>query len=152
MELKTLVLRTGRLILPVCVALLGARECQGASTLRVPRISHPPKIEDFEGMKPTGAAAELQHVTDFIQNQPSDGQPATDRTDAYLGYDQSNLYVVMVCWDKHNGVRADLTRREPSTPFDSDDYVEVTLDTFRDQRHALVFECRRKSKPGRDAR
>ncbi|MCU1271940.1 MAG: hypothetical protein JWN74_3234 [Acidobacteriaceae bacterium] len=44
-----------------------------------------------------------------------------------LGYDDTNLYVVMACWDdKHVGVRASLTRREPSTPFDSDDYIEFT--------------------------
>jgi hypothetical protein len=85
------------------------------------------------------AASELQRVSGFIQNQPSDGKPATEPTDAYLGYDQRNLYIVMVCWQK-NGVRADLTRREPATPFDSDDYVEITLDTFQDERHAFVFD------------
>ena len=87
-----------------------------------------------------GPAAELQKVTDFIQNQPSDGKPATERTDAYLGYDESNLYVVLVCFDSHHAVQANLTRREPSTPFDSDDYVEIVLDTFQDQRHAFIFD------------
>ena len=86
-----------------------------------------------------GAASELERVTSFIQNQPSDGQPATEPTDAYLGYDERNLYIIMVCWQK-KGVRADLTRREPATPFDSDDYVEITLDTFRDERHAFIFD------------
>jgi hypothetical protein len=91
-------------------------------------------------MAPQGAAAELQRVTDFIQNQPSDGKPATERTDAYLGYDESNLYVVLVCFDSNHRVRASLTRREPSTPFDSDDYIEIVLDTFQDQRHAFLFD------------
>ena len=30
--------------------------------------------------------------------------------------------------------------RGRATPFDSDDYIEVTLDTFQDQRHAFVFD------------
>jgi hypothetical protein len=116
-------------------------DCQGAATsIKIPRISAAPKLEDFEGMAPSGAAAELQQVTGFIQNQPSDGKPGTERTDAYLGYDESNLYVVLVCFDSHNHVQANLTRREPSTPFDSDDYVEIVLDTFQDQRHAFVFD------------
>ena len=51
-------------------------------------------------MAPHGAAAGLERVTGFMQNQPSDGKPATERTDAYLGYDQRNLYIVMVCWQK----------------------------------------------------
>ena len=105
-----------------------------ATTIKVPRISHAPRLEDFEDMAPQGVATELQRVTNFIQNQPSDGKPATERTDAYLGYDASNLYVILVCWDGNHGVQANLTRREPSTPFDSDDYVEIVLDTF----HASV--------------
>ena len=115
--------------------------CEAASTsIKIPRINHSPRLEDFDGMAPSGAAQELQRVAEFIQTEPSDGKPATERTDAYLGYDDSNLYVVMVCFDSHHGVRADLTRREPSDPFDSDDYVEITLDTFQDQRHAFVFD------------
>lgn len=114
--------------------------CSDAPSLKVPRVSHAPKLEDFAGMQPQGAALELQKITDFIQNQPSDGKPGTERTDGYLGYDQSNFYIVLVCWDSKHDVRANLTRREPSTPFDSDDYVEVTLDTFQDQRHGFVFD------------
>jgi len=115
--------------------------CQGAATsINIPRISHAPKLEDFEDMEPQRAAKDLRQVTGFIQNQPSDGKPATERTDAYLGYDDTNLYVVLVCWDSHNRVQANLTRREPSTPFDSDDYAEIVLDTFQDQRHAFIFD------------
>ena len=138
------------LILP-CAAFLLATVCpvvcEGATELKIPRVSHPPKLEDFEAMAPSGAATELQRVTGFIQNQPSDGKPATERTDAYLGYDQSNMYIVLVCWESDpHGVRANLTRREPlstissSSAFDSDDYVEITLDTFQDQRHGFLFD------------
>ena len=71
--------------------------CQGAATsIKVPRVSHAPRLEDFEDMAPQGAATELQRVTDFIQNQPSDGKPGTERTDAYLGYDESNLYLSLI--------------------------------------------------------
>jgi len=124
----------------ILLAVAGSKVCAAAPSLRIPRVNRAPKIEDFEDMTPHGAALELQRVTDFRQNQPSDGEPGTDRTAGFVGYDQLNLYVVLVCWDQQNGVRADLTRREPSQPFDSDDYVEVKLDTFRDQRHAFVFD------------
>ena len=133
--------------LAACVAATRAQVPGPPPTLKIPRISQPPKLEDFETMHPTGAGMALQHVTGFIQNQPSDGKPATERTDGYIGYDDSSLYLVMVCWDDlHRGVRGSLTRREPSaslqnsSPFESDDYVEFTLDTFHDQRHAFVFD------------
>lgn len=73
---------------------------RAATTLSVPRVINAPRLEDFEDMAPHGAAAGLERVTGFMQNQPSDGKPATERTDAYLGYDQRNLYIVMVCWQK----------------------------------------------------
>ncbi len=92
-------------------------------------------------MAPHAAAHELARVTGFVQQQPSDGQAATQRTDAYLGYDSVNLYIAFLCWDESAGaVRGHLTRREPSTPFDYEDYVEITLDTFHDERHAFVFD------------
>lgn len=116
------------------------------TVLNIPRITNPPKIEDFDGMVPDANVRELARADKFIQRTPSDGKPATERTEAYLGYDQQNLYVIALCWDRSHSVRASLTRREPgnpnnnSAPFDSDDYVEITLDTFQDQRHAFVFD------------
>jgi Domain of unknown function (DUF5916) len=92
-------------------------------------------------MAPHGAGTQLRKISDFTQNQPSDGKPPTQRTDAYLAYDDTNLYMVFVCWDNNpHGVRGHMTRREPSQPFDNDDYIEITLDTFRDQRHGFVFD------------
>ena len=125
----------------------GSKPSLALTSVNVPRVKQAPRLKDFEDMAPHGAAEELQKISGFIQNQPSDGKPGTERTDAYLGYDQQNFYIVMVCWDRH-GVRADLTQREPaansfqqsSTPFAADDYVEITLDTFDDERHAFVFD------------
>ena len=113
--------------------------CHATTSVVVPRVNQASKLEDFEGMTPKGAAVQLQHVTSFIQNHPFDGKQPTERSEAYLGYDQTNLYIVLLCWDHEHGVRSSLTRREPPTtnhdnrPFDSDDYVEITLDTFQDQ-------------------
>src|SRR4051794_1529466 len=92
-------------------------------------------------MVPTGAALQLQQIATFTQSYPYDGKPPTQKTHAFLGYDDNNLYVVLTCFDKNpRNIRAQMSRREPSTPFDADDYIELTLDTFHDQRHALVFD------------
>ncbi len=126
--------------------MLAMRAFAADTVLRIPRITRAPKLEDFEAIAPAKAVEQLAHVDTFIQKNPSDGKPATERTEAYLGYDQQNLYVIMLCWDSKHGVRASLTRREPgnpnnsSVPFESDDYIEITLDTFQDQRHAFVFD------------
>jgi hypothetical protein len=122
------------------LCLLSAPAAFAAGNVRIPRVSTPPRIQDFENMTPHGSATQLAKVDGFIQQYPSDGQPATQRTEVYLGYNSANLYVIWVCWDKNpHAMRGHLTRREAVTPPD-DDYVELTLDTFHDQRHGFLFD------------
>ena len=103
--------------------------------IHIPLLTRPPKLEEFESMHPE--RPDMFKITGFIQKDPVDGSEPTQHTDVYIGYDHQNLYVVWVCFDKEpNKIRAHLSRRE--NIFD-DDYVEITLDTFHDQRHGLVF-------------
>ncbi len=104
----------------------------------IPRISSSPQLEDFLAMKPSPAwGGKLAKIDHFIQRIPSDGEPASQRTEAYLGYDEKNLYAVFICFDSDpQKVRARLSRREDI--FD-DDTVEVMLDTFHDHRRAYAF-------------
>ena len=91
----------------------------------LPRVSHAPNIGDFDGMAPHGNALELPKITEFIQQSPSDGQPASKRTDVFMGYDENNIYFVWPCFDDPRHIRPQLQRREA---------------TFHDQRHAFVFD------------
>src|SRR5256714_443734 len=100
---------------------------------RIPRVYRAPQLEDFLENRPR--EAELT-VTDFRQNTPGDGTPATESTTAYLSYDDKNLYAVFVCHDEEGQVRAHLSKREAS---DQDDGVGVLLDTFRDFHRAYFF-------------
>ncbi|MFQ5778494.1 MAG: carbohydrate binding family 9 domain-containing protein, partial [Terriglobia bacterium] len=106
--------------------------------LIIPRVSRPPALEDFLTMKPNGKAeGQLAKVEGFLQREPSDGAPATQRTEAYIGYDDKNLYVVFVCFDQEpEKIRARMVPRENIF---GDDLVEVMLDTFHDQRRAFGF-------------
>ena len=107
-------------------------------SLSIPRLERAPSLDDFLSMQPQGdAALRMAKVTGFTQRNPHDGEPVSEPTDAYLGYDQKNLYVVFVCFDDPGKVRARLSRREDI--FD-DDQVEVILDTFHDRRRAYAFQ------------
>src|SRR6185295_2793804 len=100
---------------------------------RIPRVGKAPKLEEFLNAQPR--EAELA-VDTFRQYIPGDGSPATEKTTAYLSYDDKNLYVVFVCHDTSGLVRAHLSKRED---IDQDDMVGVLLDTFRDHHRAYVF-------------
>ena len=106
--------------------------------LTIPRLSQAPALENFLNMRPEGeVAASMAKVSGFIQRNPHDGQPASQKTEAYLGYDDKNLYAVFVCFDDPAKVRAHMSRREDV--FD-DDTVELIVDTFHDRRRAYAFQ------------
>jgi len=110
----------------------------GPPAILIPRLSRGPSVDDFITMKPLGEVAQqMVKVTGFVQRVPHDGAAVSQRTEAYLGYDQKNLYVVFVCFDDPGKVRARKSRREDVT---DDDTVEIMLDTFHDRRRAYAFQ------------
>ncbi|MGH9813452.1 MAG: DUF5916 domain-containing protein, partial [Candidatus Acidiferrales bacterium] len=120
----------------VCV--VGPLNGAEAPTVTIPRVERAPELADFLEMKPNAEmAGKLAKVQGFIQQTPSDGQPSTQYTEVYLGYDDANLYLVFVCFDSEPGkIRA---RMSPRENIFSDDIVEVMLDTFKDERRAYAF-------------
>jgi hypothetical protein len=104
--------------------------------MNIPRLSAPPRLEDFAGMRGVDRGG-MSKVDGFVQRHPRDGEPAGQRTEVYAGYDDDNLYFIFVAHDTEpEAIRARMSRRES---FGGDDSVAVLLDTFRDQRRAYVF-------------
>ncbi|MEX2131860.1 MAG: DUF5916 domain-containing protein [Pseudohongiellaceae bacterium] len=104
----------------------------------IPQLSEEPQLQDFIGMTPASdLARQMARVSDFIQREPSDGREPSQRTDVYLGYDQDNLYAVFLAFDSNPAqIRANLASREN---IGGDDSVELSIDTFNDQRTAYTF-------------
>ena len=111
----------------------------GPPALTIPRLQRAPALEDFLNMQPEGdIALQMAKVTGFTQRNPHDGEEVSEQTDAYLGYDQKNLYVVFVCFDDPGKVRGRMSVREDIY---DDDQVEIILDTFHDRRRAYAFQA-----------
>lgn len=108
-------------------------------TLTLRRLEPAPKLEDFLEMGQDPQVAErMTKVSGFIQREPSDGEPSSQLSEVYLGYDDENLYAVFVAFDREpDKVRARMTRRENVDR--DDDLVTVRIDTFNDERRAFVF-------------
>jgi hypothetical protein len=110
----------------------------GLPSLTIPRLPSAPSLEDFLGMRPAGETAlQMVKVTGFMQRSPHDGVGVSEQTEAYLGYDEKNLYAVFVCFDDPRQVRARMSRRED---IHDDDQVEIILDTYHDHRRAYAFQ------------
>ena len=126
------------IVLSLPGALFAAPAPPTFAQVTIPRLSRPPLLEDFLEMKPSPAwEGKFAKVDQFIQRVPRDGEPVSQRTEAYLGYDDKNLYTIFICFDNDpQNIRARLSRREDV--FD-DDTVELLLDTFHDHRRAYAF-------------
>src|SRR6185437_15526723 len=97
---------------------------QRADATSSPLIDGPLHLSDFPNMQPRpDLRVKLASVSNFIQNQPVDGQPATEATVVWSAHTLSTLYFVFICHDRHpNLIRGHLARRENIL---SDDSVAI---------------------------
>lgn len=77
-------------------------------------------------------------VGNFVQSEPQDGQPATERTEVRLAFDDATLYIAASCFDSDpagivvNDIRKDFRVGDQ-------DSFEVIIDTFLDRRNGYLF-------------
>jgi len=78
-------------------------------------------------------------VDDFVQQEPAEGEPATERTVVRLLYDASALYLGVEAYDSApEEVIATEMRRDSLRLLDEDNF-QVILDTFHDRRSGYMF-------------
>ncbi len=111
----------------------------GTLRVSVPFMASAPRLEDFAADAPTSPLVQrMLRISDFIERYPDDGSATTEPTVAYLGYTHEFLYIAFRCKDDDpGGIRAHMLQRDSLS---DDDFVEVFLDTFHDNRRAFVFK------------
>jgi len=78
-------------------------------------------------------------ITDFIQQEPAEGAPATERTEVRVVYNGSSLFIGVRAFDSsHEPPRATEMRRDANRIMEEDNF-QVILDTFMDTRTAYMF-------------
>ena len=83
---------------------------------------------------------QVQSMSDFIQNDPVEGAPATERTEVWLLFDDDNVYVVARCWEtRPDRIIANEMRRD-NIRVVRDDNFAWSFDTFYDRRNVVMFE------------
>ena len=76
--------------------------------------------------------------TDFTQQDPSEGAPATERTEVRVLVGRGNLFISVICFDTDpSRIIASQSRRD-ATLTDVDSII-VALDTFNDSQNAFIF-------------
>jgi uncharacterized protein DUF5916/cellulose/xylan binding protein with CBM9 domain len=114
-----------------------ARDDQGRMTIRAVPVSSPLRID---GQIDEAAYTSAEPFSDFIQMEPSGGQPATEKTDVWLFFDAHNVYVTMRAWESQPDRAVANEMRRDSNNIRMGDCVGFSLDTFYDRRNAFQFE------------
>src|SRR5262249_41519565 len=94
---------------------------------------------DLNGALDEAAWNRAEPATDFIQQDPDNGQPATEATEVRILYDATALYLGVKCFDSEPEKWLGYQRRRDQ-PLDADDRFMWTIDTYLDARTAYYFE------------
>ena len=106
----------------------------GRPTLRPTRTEIRP---DIDGRLDDLVWRNALRITEFVQESPLEGAPATEDTEVWISYDSQNLYVAVHAHYEDPGImRATRVDRDESW---RDDNFTVYFDPFLDQQRAYAF-------------
>jgi Domain of unknown function (DUF5916) len=76
-------------------------------------------------------------ISEFVQREPADGEPPSQRTDVRVAFDETAVYVAVRAFDTEpHRIVGMLTRRDQRTP---SDWIKIVVDSFFDRRSAFEF-------------
>ena len=83
---------------------------------------------------------EILPINGFVQQEPSEGEPASERTDAWILFDDDRVYIAARCWDSQpDRMVANELRRDHQSIGENETFA-VILDTFHDRRNGFFFQ------------
>ena len=114
-----------------------ARTAPDKVTVRAVRVDKPLTID---GRLDEDVYASIEAISGFIQQEPREGEPATERTDAWILFDDTNLYICARNWDSHPEREiANELRRDNGNILGNENFTFV-IDTFHDGRNGYLFQ------------
>jgi len=109
---------------------------QGRMTLRAVRLDTPLQLD---GQLNEPVYQTVPPVTDFVQQEPNEGAPATEHTDVWVMFDSDHIYVSFRCLESDPAqMIVNEMRRDNSGVFRNAN-VAFILDTFYDRRNGVEF-------------
>jgi hypothetical protein len=114
-----------------------SRDGAGHATVRALHLDEPIRLD---GALDEAVYRDAPSISDFIQQVPREGAAATERTEAWVMFDDENLYVGARCWDSAPPDRwvANEYRRD-TNQLRQNDTFGIVLDTFYDRRNGFLF-------------
>ena len=116
---------------------VAARDSDGRLTMRAVSLEDPLNVD---GRLDERIYSLTPAVSGFFQQEPLEGEPATERTEAWIFFDANNVYVAVRCWySEPDRILANEMRRDSINIYYNDS-LTVVFDTHYDRRTGYFFQ------------
>jgi hypothetical protein len=78
-------------------------------------------------------------IGSFVQQEPDEGAPATEKTESWVMFDDDMIYVSARCWESRPERRVANEMRRDTNQLRQNDTFAVLFDTFHDRRNGYLF-------------
>lgn len=120
---------------PVPPAVL-SRDAEGNVTIRAIRLSEPLALD---GRLDDRLYRDTLPIDQFVQQEPREGDPATEKTEVWVAFDDDAFYVGARLWESDASRRVMSDMRRDAANLYNNDHFAVLIDTFNDRRNGYLF-------------
>ena len=114
-----------------------ARNDSGQATIRAVRIERPIQAD---GRLDEEIYQRVPPIDGFIQQEPAEGSPASEKTHVWVFFDDRNVYVAARCFDSHPERDVITEMRRDHNNVTQNESLTIVFDTFLDRRNGLFFQ------------
>lgn len=120
-----------------CISLSAQTKSASTVTRRVEVTAIQSKIS-IDGVLDEPVWSTAPRIGDLIQRQPNPGDTPSEKAEVTLLQDSDYLYIGIIAYDSEAS-KINSTEMSRDASLNSDDRIEILLDTFRDRQNAFYF-------------
>ena len=115
-----------------------SRDDEGRVTIRATRLTEPLVLD---GRLDERLYRDTESIGGFVQQEPREGEPATEKTEVWVAYDDAAVYVGARLWESDPSKRVMSDMRRDANNLYNNDHFAVLLDTFYDRHNGYTFSA-----------
>ena len=113
------------------------RDAEGKTTVRAVRV---PAALRIDGLLDEALYRTVTPISDFVQSEPTAGQPATEKTEVWISFDNEHVYVSMRASESQPERMVVNEMRRDNGQVQQNENFAFALDTFYDRRNSFNFQ------------
>jgi hypothetical protein len=118
---------------------LAAQESPPPGGPVAPTVRAVPGTIRVDGRLDEALYSTTEAIGSFVQQEPDEGKPATENTEAWVFFDDDMIYVAARCWESRPERRVANEMRRDANQLRQNDTFAVLFDTFHDRRNGYLF-------------